>query len=253
MAEGIAQEKMSPAVRSLWSLYYPDQHPRRFNELLNQNIRATDHVLEIGAGSGRNLQHHFELRGKVARYVGIDPDASVLTNPHLDEAYQASAELLPFESESFDVVFHNYVAEHFESPLQCNREIARVLKSGGILLFETPSKYYYACLAAQITPQCFHEFYVRHFGSGRLEKEVFRTFYRFNDDRTIARELKSCGFKCEIEHHSVPPGYLRFSRPSFLAGVLYERSVERWFPALRAAIIVTARRQAATRSHSLRG
>jgi hypothetical protein len=41
----------------------------------------------------------------------------------------------------------------------------------------------------------------------------------------------------------VHPGYLRFSRLSFLAGVFYERTVERMFSPLRATIIVSARKQ----------
>jgi SAM-dependent methyltransferase len=227
----------------LWLRYYPVSRHARFKELLQQNIHPTDHVLEIGAGSGTANQNHFDLRGKVARYAGVDPDQSVLRNPYLDEAHQCTADSLPFPDESFDVVFHYYVAEHFEAPLACHREIARVLKSGGLLLFQTPSRYWYPMLAAQVTPQWFHEFYVRHFGSGRTENEVFPTYYRFNDDQAITRQLQSCGFTCELEHHSVAPGYLRFSRLSFLAGVLYERTVEKRFPALRGVIIGLARKK----------
>ena len=238
----VFEEKLSPSLQRLWARFYPGHYPCRFPELLFQHIHASDHVLEIGAGSGRGRQNHIAMRGKVARYVGIDPAASVLTNPYLDEAYQCKADSLPFAEESFDLVFHCFVAEHFEFPLACNREIRRVLKPGGLLLFQTPSRYYYPMLAAQITPHWFHEFYVRRFGSGRTEEEVFPTFYRLNDDRTIAGQLHSCGFTCEIEHHSIPPGYLRFSAPSFLAGVLFERTIERKFPALRGWIIVLARR-----------
>jgi SAM-dependent methyltransferase len=234
---------MPEAVRAVWLRYYPEPTASRFQEMLSENLRTTDHVLEIGAGSGRNQQSHFDLRARVARYVGIDPDASVLTNPYLHEGRQGSAESLPFADKSFDVVFHYYVAEHFKSPAACNREIARVLKPGGLLLFQTPSRFYYACMAAQITPHWFHEFYVKRFASGRTSREVFPTFYRLNDDRTIAQHMESSGFTCEIEHHSLPPGYLRFSRLSFLAGVFYERTVERRIPALRATIIVRARKQ----------
>ena len=240
----VAEEKLSPSLRRLWTRFYPGHYPSRLRELLFQNIRASDHVLEIGAGSGRGKQNRFEIRNRVARYVGVDPVASVLTNPYLDEAYQCTANSLPFADASFDLVFHCFVAEHFESPLACNREIKRVLKPGGFLLFQTPSRYYYPMLAAQMTPHRFHEFYIRRLGSGRTEAEVFPTFYRFNDDKTIAKQLQSCGFSFEIEHHSIPPGYLRFSAPTFLAGVLFQRTVEKWFPALRGWIIVLARKTA---------
>lgn len=241
--EDVLDDKWSPSIRELLLRYYPDYSPYRFADLLSQHIHPSACVLEIGAGSGRNNQNHFRLRGKVARYVGVDPDASVLTNPFLDESHQTSAESLPFPNNTFDLVFHTYVAEHFSSPLLCNREIARILRPDGLLLFQTPSRFYYASLIASVTPQWFHEFYVRRFASGRTEQEVFPTFYRLNDETTIRRQLASCGFACDIQHHSLPPGYLRFSRVTFLAGVLFERTVEKWFPALRGTIIVIARKQ----------
>ncbi len=237
--------RLSDSVQKLWLRYYPVSRHQRFKELLLKNIRSTDHVLEIGAGSGRFNQNHFDLRGKAARYVGVDPDSSVLENLYLDEAYQCAADSLPFPDECFDLVFHYYVAEHFEEPLACHREIARVLKPGRLLLFQTPSRYWYPMLAAQVTPQWFHEFYLCHFGSGRNENEVFPTYYRFNDDQVITKQLQSCGFTCELEHHSVAPGYLRFSRLSFLAGVRCERTIEKRFPALRGVIIGVARKKGA--------
>jgi SAM-dependent methyltransferase len=239
------EERLSDPVQRLWLRYYPVSRHARFKALLQENIRPADHVLEIGAGSGTANQNHFDLRGRVARYVGVDPDRAVLNNPYLDEAHQCDADHLPFPDESFEVVFHYYVAEHFEEPTACNREIARVLKPGGLLLFQTPSRYWYPMLAARVTPQWFHEFYVRHFGSGRTENEVFPTHYRFNDDRAITKQLASCRFTSDLEHHSVAPGYLRFSRLSFLAGVLYERTIEKRFPALRGVIIGVARKKAA--------
>jgi len=234
------EERLSPSVRKLWIRYYSEETPDQFEDRVLGTIRPTDCVLEIGAGSGRGLQNRIDLRGKVTKYVGIDPDRKVLGNPYLDQAYEGRAEALPFADESFDLVFHRFVAEHFEFPAPCNREIYRVLKPGGKLLFLTPSRHYYPMLAARLTPQWFHEFYVRRFASGRTAGEVFPTFYRLNDEKAIARELNGVGFHCKIEHFSTPPGYLRFSTVSFLAGTLYERTAERAFPALRARILVTA-------------
>jgi len=233
---------VSPAVRELWSRYYPDSGANFFSELVAARVRPADHVLEIGAGSGQGRQQSFELRGKVARYTGIDPDPRVLSNPFLDESRIARADSLPFDRESFDVVFHTFVAEHFESPLACNREIARVLKRGGLLLFQTPSRYYYPMLVARITPHWFHEFYVGRFGSRRAKNEIFPTYYRLNDGKCVTAQLQDCGFECTVRHISTPPGYLRFSSASFLAGVLIERTLERAFPALRARLIVEAKK-----------
>ena len=235
---------MSQPVQRLWRRFYPEYRPDEFATIVEREALPNDHVLEIGAGSGEGNQKHFGLRGHVARYVGVDPDHRVTNNRYLDEAYVGVAESLPFPNECFDLVFHSFVAEHFEAPSRCTREIARVLKPGGRLLFLTPSRFYYPMLAAKVTPHSFHRSYIKRLGSGRESNEVFPTFYRLNDDRSIARELGSCGLTFDIQHRSTPPGYLRFSRISFLAGTLYERTFERSFPALRARIIVIARKPA---------
>ena len=229
-------------VGKLWLHFYRDHHLDLFETLVHQSLAAGDQVLEIGAGSGQGNQNHYELRHRVARYLGIDPDPRILTNPYLDKGYIGTAESLPFPDATFDVVFHSFVAEHFQSPIDCNREIARVLKPGGLLLFATPSRFAYPMLVARVTPHWFHAFYVRHFGSGRTCDDVFPTFYRLNDDKAIAEQLSRFGFDYDIQHQSTPPGYLRFSRLTFLAGVFIERTVERRFPSLRGRIIVVAKK-----------
>jgi ubiquinone/menaquinone biosynthesis C-methylase UbiE len=70
--------------------------------------RAQGRVLEIGIGTGLNLQHYTPWLD----LVGIDPDASMLTRARKRAAQlscavqwcQASAEALPFKEGSFDWV-----------------------------------------------------------------------------------------------------------------------------------------------------
>lgn len=234
---------VKPRVARLWRRYYPDYRHDPFARIVGERVEPSAVVLEVGAGPGIGDQTHLDLIGRVARYVGIDSDPRVLENPLLDEAHEGFAERLPFADATFDLVFHSDVAEHFESPLDSNREIARVLRPGGHLLFQTPNRYYYPMIVATVTPQWFHEWYVKHLGSGRSGDEVFSTFYRFNDRKTITRALDRLGFVVDVRSYSVPPGYLRFSRLSFLAGVLYERTVEHRCPALRGRLIVVARKR----------
>src|SRR5208337_1901189 len=61
-----------------------------------------------------------------------------------------------------------------------------------------------------------------------------------NDSRSILSATAQAGLITEIQFWSTPPGYLRFSVPSFLLGILYERTMERLFPALRSRIVVIA-------------
>jgi ubiquinone/menaquinone biosynthesis C-methylase UbiE len=232
--------RVSPRVARLWTRLYPGFDPLRFNALVESTVSPSDRVLEIGAGSGQGSQNRFALKGRVAEYIGIDPDPRVLQNPSLDRGVVCTAESLPFDDEHFDLVFHTMVAEHLPDPIAAMCETARVLKPGGRVLFETPSRYYYPMLAAALTPQWFHEWYVAKLGSGRSSEDVFPTVYRANDSRTIRSVMTQAGLVPVINFWSTPPGYLRFSPLSFLVGVLYERTAERLVPALRARIVVTA-------------
>ena len=241
-AQSIGDESLRPAVRNLWLRFYPDYRNHAFEELVASLVEPDMKVLEVGAGSGRGRQNVFRLRGNCALYAGVDLDPRVLENPHLDRAFMADAAELPFDDQSFDLVFHKMVAEHLDKPGAALAETARVLKPGGRLLFETPSRFYYPMLVANLTPIRFHRYYVKRFGSGRGEEEVFPTLYRLNDRRAIDRFCRDAGLEPEVTFRSTPPGYLRFSALTFMIGVLYERCVERLLPALRARIWVSAAR-----------
>jgi hypothetical protein len=52
--------------------------------------------------------------------------------------------------------------------------------------------------------------------------------------------MSEAGLVEDISFWSMPPGYLRFSRMSFLLGVLYERTIEKLIPPARASIVVIA-------------
>ena len=45
---------------------------------------------------------------------------------------------IPFDENSFDVIFCNHVLEHVEDDLQCIREMYRVLKPGGWAILQSP-------------------------------------------------------------------------------------------------------------------
>lgn len=132
------------------------------------------------------------------------------------------------------------LAEHLPNPAVAVREMTRVLKPGGRLIFQTPNRFYYAMLVSALTPHWFHAFYARRLGAGREATDVFPTVYRLNDRRSIMSATEQAGLRADVQFWSTPPGYLRFSLPSFLLGVLYERTVERLVPGLRATIVVVA-------------
>ena len=216
---------------------YPDFDPWHFNTTVEEAAPAGGDVLEIGAGSGVGLQTQMPLKSQVKRYAGVDIDPRVMDNPHLHEAHVADAVALPFEDNSFDLVFHTMVAEHLADPTASVRESLRVLKPGGLLIFHTVSFWSYASLVAAATPHWFHLFFVRHLGMGRIEEDVFPTHYRINTASGIRRIARELGVDAVVENIPVPPAYLAFSYPTWRLGVLFGRTFEKWFPWLRAQIV----------------
>ncbi len=97
-------------------------------------------VLEVGAGTGLNLTRY---AGEVNTLTVTEPDASMLRRlQHVagrtaqsTTVLRAPAEDLPFEDASFDTVVSTLVLCGVDDQPRAVREIRRVLKPGGRLLF----------------------------------------------------------------------------------------------------------------------
>lgn len=109
-----------------------------------KNLDAIDfrgkRVLEIGLGQGADAE---ELIKRGAIYNGIDLTDESMKRvkmrfelkdlPH-ESVRQGSALNLPFEDNSFDIVFSHGVLHHIPEIRKASSEIARVLGSGGELI-----------------------------------------------------------------------------------------------------------------------
>lgn len=102
---------------------------------------ARGEVLEVGIGTGLNLQHYDP--GQIKKIWGLDPATDMhrkarkrLDGSRLDvELMPLDAETIPGEDARFDTVVLTYTLCSIPDPVAALREMKRVLRPGGSLIF----------------------------------------------------------------------------------------------------------------------
>lgn len=103
--------------------------------------RAQGDVLELGCGGGINLDHYD--RARITRLTGVDPSPQLLETAlgkararGFDADFRPGiAEALPFGDAAFDTVLTTFTLCSVQDPEAVLREMRRVLKPGGSILF----------------------------------------------------------------------------------------------------------------------
>ncbi|HEY2446831.1 MAG TPA: class I SAM-dependent methyltransferase [Rhizomicrobium sp.] len=99
---------------------------------------AEGRVLEIGAGSGLNFAFYPPA---VSEILALEPDPKLICMARTKETsrqatfMEASAEEIPLEDKSFDTVVTTWTLCTIPNGMQALREMRRVLRPGGTLLF----------------------------------------------------------------------------------------------------------------------
>jgi SAM-dependent methyltransferase len=174
-------------------------------------------ILELGCGAA---QWSIALAGKKARPVGMDNSLQQLEHARRAARsgktrlplVQGAAEQLPFRAETFDVVFCDYGGMSFADPARTVPEVARVLRSGGLLAFSTTTPFLLACWpdeAEKVT----RELHYPYFGMRRME---------WSSDETVDFQLpygewirlfRRTGFTIEDLIEIQPPAGARTTYP----------------------------------------
>ncbi len=102
----------------------------------------------------------------------------------------------PFKDNSFDIVLHQGLLEHFPKPMPLLRENYRILRSGGLVLVDVPQTFHFYTVLKIVL-----QFFGLWFAGWERQFTV----------RSLAKLLRRCGF--EPVHY-----YGDWSRP----GILYK-------------------------------
>lgn len=144
-----------------WDSRFPDDGPAYAAAVAELGLRVGDRVLDAGCGTGRALPPLRAAVGPSGVVLGADLtpamlEAAVGAGRHRDgQLLLADVAALPLRSRSLDAVFGAGLISHLPRPAENLRELARVVRPGGVLaLFHPIGR---AALAArqgrQITPE----------------------------------------------------------------------------------------------------
>ena len=194
-----------------------------FHALCETHVPKGAPVLEVGAGPSNPTSRFLARLGDV---TGVDPDRAVLDNDALTQARVLDGNRYPAADGAFAACVSNYVVEHVSAPAAHLREVHRVLGAEGVYVFRTPNLLHYAPLIAWLTPHRFHEL-VGNWAAHRSDDCVLHpTRYLMNTRRRVLEYAVRAGFRTRsIDLVEKEPSYCMWSRPAFLAGMLYERAV----------------------------
>ncbi len=187
-------------------------------------------VLDVGCGHADFLADTY---GVTPHVYGLDPDAQALArNRVVRHPVVGRVEHIPLPDESFDLVTMAWVAEHLEDPGAAAREIHRVLRPGGRLIFLTPNAWNYNTWLVRAVPNRYHDFFTRRL-YGRQDRDTYPVRYRLNTGRSADRVLGTAGLRRVRLIRNGDPSYISFSDRLFTVACGLETLLE--LPGLRLA------------------
>lgn len=219
--------------QELLRLRYKQINPRYqpalelYRAWMDECVTGESCLLDAGCGPGGLVKQYVGLARQVIgadRYVtAFHRDAEIHT------LTEADLSALPFPANQFDLITCSWVLEHLADPLAVFREYARVLKTGGRVMFITPNKSNYVVWMRRVIPNLMSKGIVRAI-YGRDEHFINPTYYRANTQRDIDRLMTTAGLRPERFAHVSDPTYLAFNELLFRVSIAIEAVIERAAP-----------------------
>ncbi len=193
-------------------------------DIITQNINRKTRLLDLGCGHSDFMK---EVYGKTEHIYGIDSDKKAIEkNMIIKNKIVGFAEEMPFADNFFDLVILTWVMEHLDNPNQIFKEIYRVLKPEGKIIFLTPNAWNYNVWIIRVIPNMFHKPLVSHFYN-RQENDTYSKRYKLNSTRKIDKILLPVGLKkCQIILNG-DPSYISFNKSLFKFACLIEKLLDK--------------------------
>lgn len=176
-----------------------------YEEVLRGLITPRTVWLDLGCGHQVLPEWRFKVERELvsfASYVaGIDVDSkSSARHRSIRNIWVGDVHNLPFPNNSFTLITANMVVEHLVDPRRAFAEICRVLTPGGLFLFHTPNVNGYIAMVNKCCPNGIKKFAARVL-DGRRSEDVYPTYYRCNNEESIAEITGECGLAVNQIHH----------------------------------------------------
>ncbi len=190
-----------------------------YRNVIDQYTGEDTYILDVGCGHGEFLK---SVYAKTPHTYGVDPDEEALRkNTIIRHTFVGTADKLPFADNFFDLVVSAWVLEHLDDPQATFREIYRVLKPGGKVIFLTPNAWNYNVWLIRLIPNRFHDFLTRKLYN-RQEHDTFPVRYKINSSKKIDRTLLPLGFKKVQLIFNGDPSYISFNKLLFRVACFLE-------------------------------
>lgn len=224
----IRQERYRAAYRRRRARWRDSQ--TIYRAIVQAHVGPQTRVLDVGCGHADFLASAYAASSEV---YGLDPDEQALArNRTIGHPVVGTVENIPLPDQSFDLVTMAWVVEHLEDPDRAAREIHRVLRPGGRLLFLTPNAWNYNAWLVRAVPNQYHEWFTRRL-YGRQERDTYPVRYRMNTERDVERVMVGAGLRRVVLRRNGDPSYISFNDTLFTIACGIETLLE--LPGLRRA------------------
>lgn len=165
--------------------YWQQRRTAEITSLIN--ISSNNTILDIGCGSGVQIQSINQITNSKNHFLGIDLNKNALKYArnkkiHNTDYIIANAEYLPIKDIAVDKIICAEIIEHLDKPEKLISETNRILKSGGEIVITTPN---------EISFWGVFEFFWDLFGRGRDYGNTHLKFYSIKELKGIFLPYRS--------------------------------------------------------------